>query len=170
MDIRKIPGIGPKTEKRFKALGANTVADMRKFSEADLYGMMGEFGLDLYDKIWAKDDSELVTEWVPKSVGEQVTFEEDTLDAKIIIAELQQMAESIFKSMREEEFNKFGRIVLTVRFEDFKTVSRSKTVKGDNANIIKTEMLKMILPFFDSRENKKNQKLRLVGLRLEVLE
>ncbi|HZZ99722.1 MAG TPA: DNA polymerase IV, partial [Candidatus Paceibacterota bacterium] len=69
MPIRKIPGIGPKTETYFKAKGVQTVADLKTFSEAELYEELGKWGLELYEKIRGRDESPLVLEWTAKSIG-----------------------------------------------------------------------------------------------------
>lgn len=169
--IRKIPGIGPKTEMLLVRKAVMTVKDLKKLSEASLYDMLGEWGLELYEKARGRDDSPIVQEYEAKSIGEQQTFEEDTRNPQLIIESLSNMAENIIKNLQNEGFKTFCRVVLTVRFADFKTLTRSHTLPKPEscAKVFKNEILKLILPFFDSRENPKRKLIRLVGARIEGL-
>lgn len=58
------------------------------------------------------------------------------------------------------------------RFSDFETKNRSHTLSksASTLKILKTEALKLLMPFFDWRENPKRKLMRLIGVRLEKLE
>ncbi len=172
LDIRKIPGIGPKSEILLKRGGLHTVRDIQQMTEADLYHLMGEWGLDVYEKVRGRGSDELVTEWTAKSIGEQETFDEDTLDSGPIAECVGGMCASILRQFSRDGFSSFRRAVLTVRFEDFKTITRSHTLTKPTASseYLRTEMLRMLLPFFDRRENPAKKRIRLVGVRIEQLE
>lgn len=169
--IRKIPGIGPKTEMLLIRKAIATVKDLKKLSEATLYEMLGEWGLELYEKVRGRDNSPIVEEYEAKSIGEQKTFEEDTNNSGVIVADLSEMAENIIKSFCDSGFKTFKKIVLTVRFADFKTCTRSHTLPKPEScsQVLKKEILKLVLPFFDSRENPNHKLIRLVGARIEGL-
>lgn len=171
MGIRKIPGIGPKTEATLAQRGIATVAQIQTLTEADLWSMLGEWGLDLYDKARGIGSDELVTEWTAKSVGQEETFDEDTLDSRRIGEAVARMCASVVRTLKHDGFKSFRRVVLKVRFADFATVTRShmlpKAISG--VGTLRTEALRLLLPFFDRRENPKKQPLRLVGVRVEEL-
>lgn len=171
LDVRRIPGIGPKAEALLKGRGLATVAQLQRLTEADLYQLMGEWGLDLYEKVRGRGSDELVTQWTAKSIGEQETFDADTLDSGFVTARLSGMCASVLRQFRRDGFHTFRRAVLTVRFADFTTLTRSHAlaVRTDSLAILKTEMLKLLLPFFDRRENPSRKKIRLVGIRVEDL-
>ena len=65
----------------------------------------------------------------------------------------------------------FRTVVLTVRFADFETVSRSRTLPEPckDAELLMRHVTQMFFPFLDRRENPKRKKIRLVGVRLEKL-
>ena len=86
--VRKIPGIGPKTEQSLARLGIKTVQDLKRFSPEELQEKFGTWGPSLYERIRGRHDSPLVTEWEPKSVGEQETFAKDTRDLDFIFQRL----------------------------------------------------------------------------------
>ena len=49
LPVRKIWGIGEKTEKKLEELGVKTCGELQRFSRPDLVDLFGKFGLDLYD-------------------------------------------------------------------------------------------------------------------------
>ena len=77
--------------------------------------------------------------------------------------------------MAEREFKGFRTVTLTVRFGDFQTSNRSRTLKDQialSANAserLKETALALLMPFFDARENPRAKAIRLVGLRVEKL-
>lgn len=170
--IRKIPGIGPKTEASLQGRGVKTVGDLKKFSEAELYELFGKWGLELYEKVRGHDQSPLATEWEAKSIGEQETFPEDTDRFSYVNERVAELCKSVAVSVQKEGFKTFKRVVLTVRFDNFKTKTKSKTLEKPTASVavLRREILNMLLPFFDHRENPEHRRLRLVGVRVEKLE
>ncbi len=65
--VRKIPGIGPKTEKFLAPRGIKTVQDLKRFSAPELQEIFGKWGPELYERIRGRHDSPLVT-----GVGAQI--------------------------------------------------------------------------------------------------
>ena len=60
---------------------------------------------------------------------------------------------------------------MTIRFSDFKTTTRSLTLRSatDSLKTLKFEAMKLISPFLDVRENPERKPVRLVGGRIEKL-
>lgn len=171
LPIRTIPGVGPKTEGRFKTLGVRTVRDAKRFTEAELHEMLGKWGVELYQKLRGKDDAPLVTEWEAKSVGEQETFAHDTLDAGILGDRLIALAAGVHTRFIESGFKTFRAVTLTVRFADFTTTTRAKTLGApdDRLTTIQFEAMRLFMPFLDRRLNPRRKPIRLVGVRVEKL-
>lgn len=181
MAIRKIPGIGPKTEIILKKFKAETVKDLKKISKQELKNILGKYGEDLYFKIRGIDNSPIVINREVKSIGEQATFEKDTLEALYIGDELSKMCENVFCRFKADGFEKCRTIAITVRFTGFETRTSAKTIsaRGGSAfggknglgesdlNKFKTEALKLMLPYLDKRKNPKLKPIRLIGIRME---
>lgn len=170
--IRQIPGIGPKTETRLQEMGIFLVRDLKKLSLEELKEKFGKWGEGMYYKARGIDES-LVEEFnEAKSIGEQETFPQNTLDPNFIIGRLTAMCENIIGRMKKDGFKGFRTIALTVRFAGFETKTRSHTLKSpaDSVDILKKEALKLLIPFFDKRENPGNKLIRLIGVRVEKLE
>lgn len=171
LSVRDLMGVGPKTEQRLNALGIMTINDLRKTTKQKLIEQFGKHGGGMYDQARGVDESPLVSDREAKSVGEQITFDKDTLDAPTILATFKQMATSVAKQIKREGVF-FKTIAIIVRFSDFNTKTRSHTMKisSNEAKVLETEALQLLMPFLDSRENPKRKKIRLVGVRAENLE
>jgi DNA polymerase IV (archaeal DinB-like DNA polymerase) len=171
LGIRVIPGIGPKTELFLQQQGLNTVADLRQVELGQLREWLGKGGEDLYRKARGISDDPVSNEWEPKSVGEQETFEEDTLDPVVVLERAQALANTVFRRFVGAGFAAFRTVTVTVRFMGFVTVSRSRTGKLPLTDLagLQAEVRQLLQPFFDTRENPKGKKIRLIGVRIEKL-
>jgi DNA polymerase IV (DinB-like DNA polymerase) len=171
LSIRKIPGIGPKTEQFFNARGIRIVKDLKKYNLAEMEEMLGKWGEDLYYKIRGIDDSEIVEEYEAKSIGEQETFQTDTLDFNFVFTRMESLCQDVFRRFKESDFKSFRTVTITVRFSGFETKNRSHTLPKP-ANTLKTltiESTRLLMPFFDTRENPRRKLIRLIGVRIEKL-
>ena len=171
MSIRKIPGIGPKTEVRFARLGVKTVRDLKRFSLEELEEMLGKWGDDLYAKVRGIDNSPIEELYEAKSIGEQDTFLHDTLDVSFIFDRLKTLCQSVFSSFQHSGSESFRTVVVIVRFADFETKTRSHTVAEpiDKLSRFEFEAMKLLMPFVDGRSNPKRKLIRLIGVRVEKL-
>jgi nucleotidyltransferase/DNA polymerase involved in DNA repair len=110
-------------------------------------------------------------EWERKSVGEQETFEEDTLDPVFVLERAQALAAEVHRRLLNEGFRGFRTVTVTVRFTGFVTVSRSHTGQDPASKLeqLQVDVHRLVEPFFDARENPKRKKIRLIGVRVEKL-
>ncbi|MBL8073993.1 MAG: DNA polymerase IV [Nitrospira sp.] len=171
LPLRAIPGIGPKTEMLLSQQGLTCVEDMKSLTLSQLDDLLGKRGVDLYEKIRGRDTAPLEEDAEIKSIGEQHTFEVDTLDSQRLLSELELLGKGVMDRLQQEGFRSFRTVVLTVRFADFKTTSRTHTMAepaGDTATL-RREALKLLMPFLDRRENPHRQLIRLLGVRVEKL-
>jgi DNA polymerase IV (DinB-like DNA polymerase) len=56
LSVRKIPGIGPKTEAALRQQHIIVVQDLKRFSEADLVERFGKWGRALYERVRGRDE------------------------------------------------------------------------------------------------------------------
>jgi DNA polymerase IV (archaeal DinB-like DNA polymerase) len=171
MGIRVIPGIGPKTEAELNERGIRTVSDLRGLELAQLVEWFGRWGEDLHAKARGLSDSPVSNEWEPKSVGEQETFEVNTLDAAFILERVRALATEVFARLRRQGFRAFRTVTITVRFAHFRTLTRSHTPGEEisSENALCASAVQLFLPFLDQRENPRGSKIRLIGVRAEKL-
>lgn len=171
MPIRKIPGIGPKTELILQNARILTIKDIVSAGKSKLEKLLGKHGGELYFKALGEGDSDMRKAEDPKSIGEQDTFQTDTLDSELITKKLYNICEGVYLGFKKTNFKSFKNIVLTVRFSGFETVSHGEPV-GESvktAKDLKYEALRLLLPYLDKRKNPNLKKIRLIGLRIEKL-
>jgi DNA polymerase IV (DinB-like DNA polymerase) len=177
LPVRVIPGIGPKTEAFLRGRKVCTIKDLRKIPEGKLTEWFGKWGHGLFDKARGIDNTPVSNEWMRKSVGEQETFEQDTRSFSFVMGQLHDITERVIAKLRENGFSGFRTLTLTVRFSDFETKNRSHSLKKgilldreeEALDLLSQEALRLLLPFFDARENPRGKAIRLIGLRLENL-
>jgi nucleotidyltransferase/DNA polymerase involved in DNA repair len=171
LPIRKIPGVGPKTEQFLARQGIRRVADLKRFPPEDLERLLGKWGLALYEKARGRGSAILGTAREPKSIGEQETFAEDTADLEFLFERLWAMCRGVLMSLPEEGFQTFRTVVVTVRFADFQTHTRAHTLPEPVSSLrtLQFEAMKLFMPFLDRRENPRRKLIRLLGVRLEKL-
>ncbi len=171
LPIRKIPGIGPKTAEIFYGRKVEVINDLKKFSRDELIEMLGKYGGEIYHRARGIDEEPIVENREVKSIGEQVTFNENSSNLLYITEEFEKILVDVFKRFKDSGFNKFKTITIVVRFSNFETKTSSKSFKegiGLNAEKrLKLEGLKLLLPFLDKRNNPRGQLIRLIGARVE---
>lgn len=173
LSVRAIPGIGPKAEDNLRSKGVSTVSGLLSLSIFEMESILGKTGLSIFEKIRGDNDFLLTECWETKSIGEQITFEEDVSYPGILIDNMMSLCDDVLSGFRKRA-KCFRRIAVTVRFQDFETLSSSKTLSrslsGDDAKSLKLEVLKVFMPFLDTRKNPLRKPIRLIGLRLERFE
>ena len=171
MSVRVIPGIGPKAEQELHARGIKVIRDLRAIEQADLIEWFGKWGEALFRKARGVSDSVVSNEWEAKTIGEQETFERDTLEASVILERARHLAHGVFERFGSQGFQAFRTVTVTVRFSNFRTCTRSHTgshaFSGERA--LYTEVMRLLLPFLDHRENPRKRLIRLIGVRIEKL-
>jgi DNA polymerase IV (DinB-like DNA polymerase) len=160
LNVSKIPGIGEKTTEALKLMGIDKVEELANCDIQRLTERFGKMGLWLKQVANGQDQSE-VKEWdaAVKSISRSRTFGDDTNDPIKIAGYMELLAESVHRALMKDRFL-FKVVTLTVRFEDFSTYIRSKTVSVWTADIfvIKRTAMQLLSEFLGK------QKIRLVGV------
>jgi DNA polymerase IV (archaeal DinB-like DNA polymerase) len=171
LPIRVIPGVGPKTERMLHERGPRLIRDLRELPEDQLVDWFGRWGHDLHAKARGVSDSPVSNDWEPKSVGEQETFEVDSLDAEFILGRLRALAREVFARLDGQGIRAFRTATVTVRFTNFRTCSRAHTTAEPltTEEALYERAVTLLRPFVDGDENPRQRKIRLIGLRAEKL-
>ena len=166
LSVRKLWGVGPKTEAYLKEMGVQTVGDLASLSPDRLIGEFGQsYGSYLYEASRGIDESLLVTRWEPKSISRETTFQRDVDNWQVIAKTLVELTKEVVINMKEEGYQ--GRTVsLKIRFNDFKTYTRAKTLSRDTDS--EEEIRKAAFDCLGRLELKK--KVRLIGVKVSHLE
>jgi len=165
LPVTRLWGVGPVTNRRLAQLGVRTIADLRRLSEAELVGVLGQaHGSGLFRLARAEDDRPVVPEQESKSVSVEDTFAQDVADADRLRALLDGLAARV--SHRLGAAGLSGRTVtVKVRQHDFATVSRSATLQGPTDDVgTLTRVARRLLTDVDTTDG-----VRLLGVGVSSL-
>ena len=162
LPVRKLWGVGPKTEAYLKDMGIKTIGELAALSLDRLIEEFGQsYGSYLYEASRGIDESPLVTHWEPKSISRETTFQKDVDNWQVIAKTLAELTKDVVTSMKEEGYQ--GRtITVKVRFSDFKTYTRAKTLAESTDSL--EEIRRAAFDCLKRVELKK--KVRLIGMRI----
>lgn len=166
LTIRKLPGVGPKTEAYLNAMGINTIGELASLSLDELIERLGEsHGRYLYEASRGLDESPLITHWEPKSASRETTFEHDVSNWHVIARTLSELTRGVVTDLKEAGYR--GRIVtVKVRFNDFETHTRTKTLAVPTNSIQEIR----IAAFDCLQRFELKKKVRLIGVKMGGLE
>jgi DNA polymerase-4 len=121
-------GVGPKTASRLGRLGVTTVGDLAGLPEEALIASLGQaMGRQLHRLAWADDPRPVEHERTIKSVSHEETYATDLRDLAHLRRQVVRMADAVGGRLRAQGLQ--GRTVtLKVRFADFSTITRSRTL------------------------------------------
>jgi len=124
----EIWGVGPKTNELLEKMGLFTIADIANTPRSTLIRVLGQAnGASLYELAWGRDYRDVITEHSEKSISASQTFDVDLYQPEEILKEFLRLTERSADRMRAKGLAS-NTISIKVRFADFKTISRSKTL------------------------------------------
>ena len=161
-------GVGEHTEEVLLRFGLRTVGDIAHTPLATLTRALGPtVGAHLHALAWGRDERRVVVAEPDKSVGAEETFARDVDDPAVVRRELLRLAERTAARLRAG--GQCGRtVVLKVRFADFTTITRSRTLPEPTD--VAREIYAVARLLYDAL-GLDRARIRLVGVRVEgVLE
>lgn len=165
LSIRKLPGVGEKTEERLHALGIITVGDLASAGPEFLTQSFGLWGESLYRKSQGMETAHFEFHDEPKSISHETTFDDDTSDSELLRKTLGWLVHKVAHRLRE---HRMCAQTITVKIRDFQfqTVTRSESLR--EATDLDEEILKSVTSLFSSYWDGM-RKVRLLGIALSHL-
>ncbi len=157
-------GVGGKTEHVLAQLGLRSVGDLAHTPRSTLERALGPAaGAHLSALAWGRDERAVVPHEPDRSVGAEHTFGTDVDDPGVVARELLRLSERTAARLRAAE--QVGRTVsLKVRFADFTTITRSRTLP-EPTDVGRT-VYETALTLYRAL-GLERARLRLVGVRVE---
>jgi DNA polymerase IV len=159
-------GVGRRTAEALHRLGCRTVADVASTPLPALRRAVGVASAQhLHELANGRDERRVVPDAPEKSVGAEETFSPDVSDRATLRRELLRLVERTTAALRCRGLR--GRtIALKVRYPDFTTITRSRTLVGPTDSVqevfgVAAELLDAHLPH--------GAPVRLLGVRVEQL-
>lgn len=163
--VRKLWGVGPKTEAYLKSININTIGALAVMPLEKLTGHFGpSYGNYLYEASKGIDEGALVTHWEPKSSSREITFQRDTNDWQTIAKTLAGLTKEVADDMKNTGYL-CRTVTIKIRFDDFKTYTRAKTMPEftDSNEVIRKAAFEAL------GRIKLEKKVRLIGVRVSGL-
>lgn len=167
LPVGRMWGVGPRTAEQLANVGVKTVGDLRRMGYDFL---AGRFGRETADHFWAlahgRDDRAVCRDEGAKSISHEETFETDLGDPDAVREVLFRQVEAVAERVRRHGVLA-RRVALKIRFGDFQTVSRSRTLP--EATDVTAELWTAAAALFDTWRRESFRPVRLIGMGAEGL-
>ena len=162
LPIGALWGVGEKTAEQLSRLGLVNVSDIANTPVKTLARVVGQAAAEhLYELSWGRDPRTVTPNQAEKSIGAERTFESDIDDPEEILAQILDLSNKVAKRLRAANY--FSRtITIKVRFADFTSVTRSKSLPSSTD--LATDIYATSKGLFEAMHLQR-ARIRLVGVR-----
>jgi DNA polymerase-4 len=162
LPVSSLWGIGKKTEELLKKSGIYQIEQLAKMPDSILKNLLGKNGKKMKLLAQGIDESPVTPPSTAKSIGKETTFSTNITEKAILIKELLKISQMVGYTARKKGYK--GRtITLKIRFHNFITFNRSKTL--ENPTHIDDIIFKTVVELLDKVRHKKGG-VRLLGIKL----
>ena len=118
--VRRIWGIGEKTERKLEELGVKTCGQLERFSRPELVEFFGKFGLDLYELCRGVDHRPVEPDRPRKSLSTEETFAADLTTVDQCEEKLEELFQELMADLAQKESTReIRKIFVKLKFNDF---------------------------------------------------
>jgi DNA polymerase IV len=165
LPVAALWGVGERSAEVLHRLGLRTVGDLAQAPIGLLRSGLGQAAAaQLHELAWGRDPRPVEPTQVEKSIGAETTFDTDVADPAQIRRAMLALAAKATGRLRGAGM--VGRTIsIKVRFADFRTISRSRTLS--TATDVTKEVFETAWELF--RVLAPGERIRLIGVRIEGL-
>jgi len=165
LPVRKLSGVGPRTSELLEDLGIRTCAELASAPERILWEAFGKHGARVAAIARGIDPRPVEPGNEMKSVGTEHTFLRDVSDSDAVLKVTTDLAHVAHNELRRAHLHT-RTVTLKIRFEDFTTYTRSRSLAGpvaDRAALaeVARDLVSEFLPL--------RKAVRLIGVRFQNL-
>jgi DNA polymerase-4 len=161
MPVETIPGVGRVILKDLNSKGIYKICDITNLPQEYFAAAYGKYGIDLYRKANGEGSEYLTIRTGQKSISKETTFDEDITSNDFLKKTLFELSGKICQTMRN-----YGLIASTIniklRYSDFQTLTRAKTIKQTDDDKIVFDTAWQLL----SKAHTRRVGVRLIGIGL----
>ncbi|NBW80459.1 DNA polymerase IV [bacterium] len=166
LEVRKLFGVGPATEKRLHGLGIRTCEDVLAKPLDELEQNLGSFARWIHNCAQGIDERRIHTSRKRKSLGREETFSEDLVNLPRLLEELNILAKKISRDLKRRDL--VGRtLTLKVKYHDFEQITRSQTLALQTDS--EDEIFNVARQLFLEKTDAGQRHIRLLGLSVSNL-
>src|SRR6478609_467384 len=120
LPVRKIWGIGEKSERKLKELGVKSCGELQRFSRPELVNVFGKFGSELYDLCRGIDDRLVEPDRPRKSLSTEETFAVDLTTLEQCEEQMEELFQELMADLAQKETTRLvTKIFVKLKFNDF---------------------------------------------------
>jgi len=164
LSIRKIPMIGNKTYQLLRSMGISYIRTLRDVPKEMIERVMGKNGSVIWKKANGIDPTPVQQYSERKSISTERTFENDTIDVKMLKNVLIGMVEKIAFQLRKEQ-KLTSCITVKIRYSNFDTHTLQRHISYTSFDHI---LLNSALELFE-RLYTRRMLIRLIGVKFSSL-
>lgn len=161
LPVRRIPGIGRKSESELVGLGIRTIGDLAAFDVQVLLARFGRNAIAMHAVACGIDDRQVQERGGPCSVSREMTFSEDTNSPEQLVKTMDDLVRDVHRNLVDEKL-RFRTVTVKVRYQGFITKTKARSVQHHTDDITTVHRFAHAL----LRELFCDCKIRLIGLRL----
>ena len=131
LPVRKIWGIGEKSERKLEELGVKTCGELQRFSRPELVEIFGKFGLELYDLCRGIDLRHVEPDRPRKSLSTEETFAADLSTFEQCEEKLEELFQDLMADLAQKESTReITKIFVKLKFNDFTRTTAERAGLG----------------------------------------
>lgn len=162
LPVEAMPGVGDVMKEELNSRGFYTIGQIAQTPKTYFAFLFGKYGEVLHDHACGKGSEIIDMKYEQKSISRETTYHTDTTDIEFIEKTLFELVEDAGNALRSENF--VARTIgIKLRYSDFITITRSKTLKEptDNDKIIYATAKELFHKAYTRRVS-----IRLIGIHL----
>lgn len=126
--VRKLPGVGPKTQERLAGMGIATIGELAARPVESLARRLGaSHARYLHEAANGRRDTPVVTSRDLKSISRETTFQDDVSDRDEMIRVLERITAPVVNDLARHGL-RARTVGVKLRYADFETLSRQATL------------------------------------------
>lgn len=161
LPVSRLWGVGKTTNAEFERLGIRTVKQVRLQPLDAMQYRFGKFGKHIWELAHGNDPRQVVTDHRAKSISNETTFATDISNQAVLRTILMDLTEQVMFRLRQQDFY-CNTVQIKVRYADFKTITRSLTLRGasQSTQTIWNQALSLLSHALENRQSS----VRLLGV------
>src|SRR5438477_6037520 len=166
LPVGAIPGIGPKTEDRLRAMGVRAVGELAAYETQRLVQALGIGGAVLQRMAQGRDRAPVDGSKPAKTISAETTFENDVSDRGQLEQALRELTDRVVERLKADDV-RARTIYVKLKLPDFRLVSRqvSRTSPTDDVETIFRAARSAL-----EKSHAESRAVRLIGVGLSGLE
>ena len=167
LPVRRLVGVGKKTEKKLETLGVRTAGQLARFDVQKLIEVFGrKLGTYFHNASLGIDDEPVQERSEPESLSRISTLKENTRDLAVILDEAYKLCDEVHAKLMQRELI-YRSVSIHIVASDLSVHSRSKTFENPTSDL-KT-FKKTVKELFEKFLNESDAEARRVGVKVSNL-